>query len=68
VSYSVATDALNNLPVLVLSGGASNYFQSSGGLGNIRNPLSSVILLPGTTFATDNVLGVVAGFWIRELV
>jgi hypothetical protein len=41
VSYNVATETLNNLPLLVLAGGASNYFQSSGGLGNIRNPLSS---------------------------
>jgi hypothetical protein len=56
VSYNVPTDTLNNLPILVLTGAADNYFQASGGLGNIRNPLASVTLLPGTDFTNDTIL------------
>ena len=56
LSYNVPTETLNDLPILSISGGADNYFQSNAGLGNIRNPLSAVTLLPGTNFATDNVL------------
>src|SRR5579864_5885285 len=61
VSYNVTTARLNDLPILDLSGAGStftaSYFSNSGGgLGNIRNPLSSVQLLPGTNFQTDNVL------------
>jgi len=56
VSYNVPTSTLDELPILTLAGGSDNYFQSSGGLGNIRNPLSSVVLLPGSNFSSDNVL------------
>jgi len=56
LSYNVPTETLNDLPILSISGGADNYFQSNAGLGNIRNPLSAVTLLPGTNFATDNIL------------
>ena len=64
VSYNVATNTLNDLPVLTLGGsmnayqGSSNFFMNNGGLGNIRNPLASLELLPGTNFASDNVLRV----------
>jgi hypothetical protein len=61
ISYNVATSNLNELPILNLAGAgnnaSSNYFNpNAAGLGNIRNPLSSVNLLPGTNFTTDNVL------------
>src|SRR2546426_8065641 len=48
LSHNIATDQLNNLPVVTLPGG--------GGLGNIRNPLQAVTLLPGASFANDNTL------------
>ena len=61
LSYNVTTANLDDLPILDLSGAgnnaSSNYFgNEGGGLGNIRNPLSSVQLLPGTNFTSDNVL------------
>ncbi|MBV9769887.1 MAG: TonB-dependent receptor [Bryobacterales bacterium] len=55
VSYTVPTETLDDLPILTLSG-APPGFGNSSGLGNIRNPLASVQLLPGTNFATDNTL------------
>ena len=51
VSHNVDLAALSNLPVLTLGAGG-------GQIGNIRNPLSTISLLPGTTFATDNTLRV----------
>src|SRR5207244_11997524 len=48
LSHNIATDQLNNLPVVTLPG--------VGGLGNIRNPLQAVTLLPGASFANDNTL------------
>ena len=48
VSHNVNTDTLNSLPVLTLGSGAA--------LGNIRNPLQSVVLMPGAAFANDNTL------------
>src|SRR5215472_4840783 len=55
VSHNIATSTLDDLPILTLTGSAA-----SGGslntLGNIRNPLSSVQLLPGARISTDNVL------------
>ncbi len=55
VSHNIATQTLDDLPILTLTGAAA-----SGGslntLGNIRNPLSSVLLLPGARISTDNVL------------
>jgi len=57
VSYQVPTDSLDNLPILTLAGAPAGFGNSSG-LGNIRNPLASLELLPGTDFATDNTLRV----------
>ncbi len=48
VSHNIGTDQLNALPVVTLPG--------VGGLGNIRNPLQAITLLPGATFANDNTL------------
>jgi hypothetical protein len=48
VSHNVSTDMLDSLPVLTLG--------AATGLGNIRNPLQSVVLLPGASFANDNTL------------
>ncbi|HSP69903.1 MAG TPA: TonB-dependent receptor [Bryobacteraceae bacterium] len=50
LSHNVSTDRLNNLPAITLG--------NAGGLGNIRNPLQAVTLLPGTQFANDNTLRV----------
>ena len=57
VSYTVATDTLDELPILTLTGAPSGFGNTSG-LGNIRNPLAALQLLPGTDFATDNTLRV----------
>src|SRR5438552_331413 len=48
VSHNIGTDQLNALPVVTLPG--------VGGLGNIRNPLQAITLLPGAAFANDNTL------------
>jgi hypothetical protein len=56
-SYQVPTETLEDLPILTLSGAPSGFGNTSG-LGNIRNPLASLQLLPGTDFATDNTLRV----------
>jgi hypothetical protein len=55
VSYTTASEALDQLPILTL-GGAPPGFGNSSGLGNIRNPLAALQLMPGTDFATDNTL------------
>src|SRR5215469_16074851 len=55
VSYNVATSTLNELPILTLSGSPNSYANPSG-LGNIRNPLASVSLLPGARFSSDNIM------------
>jgi hypothetical protein len=57
VSFTVPTETLNQLPILTLSGAPAGFGNSSG-LGNIRNPLAALQLLPGTDFATDNTLRV----------
>jgi hypothetical protein len=49
LSHTVETNRLDNIPLLNLNG-------SGGALGNIRNPLSAITLLPGASFATDNTL------------
>lgn len=49
VSYNFATQTLDDLPILTLSG-APPGFGNASGLGNIRNPLASVELLPGSHF------------------
>jgi hypothetical protein len=55
VSHNIATSTLDDLPILTLTGSAA-----SGGslntLGNIRNPLSSVLLLPGARISTDSIM------------
>ena len=57
VSYNIPTNTLDELPILTLSG-APPGFGNSSGLGNVRNPLASLQLMPGTDFATDNTLRV----------
>ena len=48
LSHNVSTDRVNNLPVINLGAGA--------GVGNIRNPLQAVNLIPGSAFSNDNTL------------
>jgi hypothetical protein len=55
VSYNIPTSSLDDLPILTLSG-APYGFGNTSGLGNIRNPLAGVELLPGSHFASDNTL------------
>src|SRR3984893_7703694 len=50
LSHNVTTDRLDNLPAITLG--------AAGALGNIRNPLQAITLLPGTQFANDNTLRV----------
>jgi hypothetical protein len=50
LSHNVTYERANNLPVLTIGGAA--------GLGNIRNPLQVITLLPGAQFSNDNVLRV----------
>src|SRR5437899_1370251 len=52
VSHNLTTDQVNNLPILTLS---PSVGQAST-LGNVRNPLQVVNLLPGASFANDNQL------------
>ncbi|HEX4274727.1 MAG TPA: carboxypeptidase-like regulatory domain-containing protein, partial [Bryobacteraceae bacterium] len=55
VSQNVATSTLNELPILTLTGAAAPI-GTANSLGNIRNPLSSVELLPGARITTDSVM------------
>ncbi len=55
VSYTVPTNTLDDLPILTLQGAPAGFGNTSG-LGNIRNPLASVELLPGAHFASDNTM------------
>ena len=55
VVSNVATDTLNNLPILTLVGAAAGI-GSANSLGNIRNPLSAVQLLPGARITTDTIM------------
>ena len=57
VSYTTPSETLDELPILTL-GGAPEGFGNTSGLGNIRNPLAALQLMPGTDFATDNTLRV----------
>jgi hypothetical protein len=50
LSHNVSTDRVNNLPVINLGFGA--------GVGNVRNPLQAINLIPGSAFANDNTLRV----------
>ncbi|HYR86235.1 MAG TPA: TonB-dependent receptor, partial [Terriglobia bacterium] len=54
VSHNLTTEQLNNLPVLTLS---QSVGQAST-LGNVRNPLQVLNLVPGASFANDNQLRV----------
>ena len=53
VSHLVEIKDVNNLPVLTIGGG--NMF-GAGAMGEIRNPLQSVTLLPGVNFSNDNAM------------
>ena len=55
LSYNFTTTTLNDLPVFTLSGAPAGFGNASG-LGNIRNPLAAVELMPGAQFTTDNTL------------
>jgi hypothetical protein len=48
LSHNMTTDRIDNLPVINLGFGAN--------LGNVRNPLQAVALIPGSAFANDNTL------------
>lgn len=50
LSHNVTYERANSLPVLTLGG---NF-----GLGNVRNPLQVVTLLPGAQFSNENILRV----------
>ena len=51
VSHNISTSALDDLPILTLSGAAP--IGSANTLGNIRNPLSMIQLLPGARQSSD---------------
>ena len=55
VASNIATSTLDDLPILTLTG-AANAIGSGNSLGNIRNPLSAVLLLPGARIQTDAIL------------
>jgi hypothetical protein len=55
VSHNVATETLDELPILTLTGAAASI-GAANSLGNIRNPLSAVELLPGARISTDAIL------------
>jgi hypothetical protein len=50
LSHNMTTDRVDNLPVINLGFGA--------GVGNVRNPLQAINLIPGSAFANDNTLRV----------
>ena len=55
VSHNIATSTLNDLPILTLTVGAAGI-GTANTLGNIRNPLSAVALLPGARITTDSIM------------
>ena len=55
VSHNIATQTLDDLPILTLVGSAAT-FGTATSLGNIRNPLAAVNLLPGARFTGEAVL------------
>ena len=55
ISTNVATQTLDDLPILTLTGNAAT-FGSASSLGNIRNPLASVNLMPGARFTGEAVM------------
>src|SRR6516225_1260404 len=48
LSHNITTERVDNLPVINLGFGAN--------LGNVRNPLQAIALIPGSAFANDNTL------------
>src|SRR6266567_8222979 len=54
VSHNIATSSMDDLPILTLRGAAA--VGSANSLGNIRNPLSAVGMLPGARITTDSVM------------
>ena len=54
ISHNVPTEALDNLPILTLQSAAG--IGTANALGNIRNPLQAVGLLPGSRMTTDSVM------------
>ncbi|MCU1340237.1 MAG: hypothetical protein JWO19_5818 [Bryobacterales bacterium] len=50
LSHNMTTERVDNLPVINLGFGA--------GVGNVRNPLQAINLIPGSSFANDNTLRV----------
>src|SRR5262249_32742767 len=48
LSHNMTTERVDNLPVINLGFGS--------GVGNVRNPLQAVNLIPGSAFANDNTL------------
>src|SRR5690348_9076752 len=48
LSHNMTTERVDNLPVINLGYGS--------GVGNVRNPLQAVNLIPGSNFANDNTL------------
>jgi hypothetical protein len=57
VSYDIPTSTLDDLPILTLTG-APPGFGNPTGLGNIRNPLAALQIMPGTDFSSDTTLRV----------
>jgi hypothetical protein len=57
ISHNVSTETLDELPILTLTGAAASI-GTGNSLGNIRNPLSAVQLLPGARISTDAILRV----------
>jgi hypothetical protein len=55
VASNIATSTLDDLPILTMTGGAA-AIGSANTLGNIRNPLSAVALLPGARITTDTIM------------
>ena len=55
ISTNVTTQSLDDLPILTLVGNAA-AFGSASSLGNVRNPLAEVELLPGARFTGESVL------------
>jgi hypothetical protein len=50
LSHNMTTDRVDNLPVVNLGLGAA--------LGNVRNPLQAITLIPGSAFSNDNTVRV----------
>jgi hypothetical protein len=51
ISHTISTDDVTQLPLLTTNGSGG-----STGMGNIRNPLQEMLLLPGTAFSNDSAV------------